>query len=342
MKKFATIREKSEGIDTRIGVQAGGGRLKFISGDGVNGMIVDVMDTSAKSSFYIAARPFLQGIKALPAKSNVDIQVDKDGLTLVSDKGGKLRLAARGPLSAAGFAKPPKGDVRAVVDIDSATADQISRLYPAIVSGEEKLSETYGSIAIVANTAYITFVEPSVKTKYASYKTECFTNEECEIVASSAFWEAMTSSGGGEIMIQDGITVRKGNRILYATHTNEESWPVFGVDGKQETFTCERKVLIDVLKGQMPHEKFGRVVLSWKDDALEIRPFGGEGGQTIPVKTSGDAIRGMDGQLLVSVLNALTDKQVTVGIVAGSPAVILLSESYKDWTLMIAPLSTVL
>lgn len=341
LKKFATIREKADGVESRIGVQANNGVLKLISGDGINGMIVTIGETDKTVGFYIDSRPFLQGVKALPARTEIDIVIEKDSLTLVTDKGGKLRLVSRGPLSVAGFAKPPRGAMRAAVDIDSDTASQISKLFPAVVSGEEKLTETYGSLAIVATTAYITFVEPRMKTKYASLKVPCFTEHECEIVASSSFWEAFGSQGGGTIIIKDGIVVEGDNRVLYTTLMNEESWPVFGIEGQMQMFNCERKTLIDVVKGQMPNEKFGRVVLSWKDNALEVRPFGGEGGQTIPVNTSGDAIRGMDGHLLLSMLNALTDKVVTVGIVAGSPAVVLQSESYKDWTLMIAPLSTV-
>jgi hypothetical protein len=343
LKKFASIRDKVDGVDSRIGVQAGNGVLKLISGDGTNGIIIDVMQlpSEIRAAFYIAARPFLQGVKALPAKAEVDIDISKNGLTLVSDKGGRLNMPAKGPLSVAGFAKPPKDGILAAVTIDQKTADQISKLYPAVVSGDEKLTQTYGSIAIVAETAYITFVEPRIKTKYASLSLPCFTEKETEIVASATFWEALGASGGGDLIIREGgITVGDDKRTLYATNTTEESWPVFGIEGELSAFNCERKVLIDVIKGQMPNEKFGRVVLSYKDNTLEVRPLGMEGGQTIPVNTSGDAIRGMDGHIFLSMLNALTDKMVTVGIVAGSPAVILRSESYKDWKLMVAPLTT--
>lgn len=341
LARFATIREKVDGPTGRIGVQAGAGRLKLISSDGTSGTVVDVQASADRLAYYIDARPLFQGVKALPAKSEIELSVDSKGLTVTAAAGGSLLVPNKGSLGIAGFAKKPKDDAPISFTMDEERLHQVAKLFPCTIRGEETLSSIKASLHIEEDAIYWTFVEPRVNTKYASLKIP-MANSMAKRVAimDSAFVEALrATTGSSEVHVgRSSVVVRSDNTEMYTSTQGMEHWPVLAVQGSLNSFNIDRKRFIDILKGQVPNDEHARVVMTWEKDSLEIRPYGGEGGQTIPVTTIGHGMRAASATLLIDMLNGMEDaKMVTLGIAEGSPAIILRAEEYEQWTLLVAP-----
>jgi len=343
LARFATVREKNEAVDTRIGVQAGGGRLKLISSDGRSGMVVDLCPSDDSATFYIDARPLFQGAKVLPAKSDITLDVSNKGLSIKTDTGGSLQLPNKGTLYDAGFAKKPKS-IGGTTSIYGLALNQMSKLFTATTRGEEKLSIITGDIQVTGDAIHFTFVEPRVKTKYASWhKDLAFVSGQPTLnTLDGGFFESLKSVSGDATVVLNvqGVMVEEEHQTIYTSNVlGEGPLPILSVKGDLISFTMERKKLIDLLKGQIPHDEHGRVVMTWGRDELEVRPYGNEDGMTIPVKTIGTGSRGVNANLMLDMLGGMDDaKVVSVRIAQGSPAIILSAEEYKDWTLLVAPL----
>jgi hypothetical protein len=342
LQSFATVRDKNEGVDTRLGIQAGAGRLKFITGDGTSGIVVDVQETEERASFYTDFRPFAQGVKVLPAKSEVVLSVSQDGLAIRAAAGGELLLKNKGPLYDAGFAKKPHDSDALHFIEDGIELNRLAKLFSAVTKGEERLSQIVATLRMDETGIHWSFVEPRVKTKYASYNQRSTHMGNRLLLLDAGFIDALKAVGKDcDVAVgYESLIVDDGHNVIYTSNVgNMESCPVLAVQGDLINFTMERKKLIDLLKGQIPHDEYGRVVMSWGKDTLEIRPFGDEDGMTIPVKTIGTGTRGVNANLMIDMLNSMDDsKVVSVRIAQGSPAIILSAEEYKDWTLLVAPL----
>lgn len=352
LNKFANPREKATGPESMIGVQNKDGVLKLISGNSRSGIVVKVNDfiSSGDCTFAFSARPFLQGAKVLPAKSEVTVQVSPEGLSVVTEGGGRIDLRNELPLREVGFAKRPS-NFRASCAVPVAEWKRISKMFKSISAKVE-----VPSIQLVGDAAYATAVAPGNRSRYANLKMVGRGDDGYNMSAYLDFWEGLTAITEDGIMTwgKAGVVATGGDvtcfsaPYLVSRYVDGESqapeetkaWPILAVEEPfDNSVTIPRRTLIDVVKGQAPFDEHNRVTLEVDTDSLRITPFGGDTGQTVTAQANGKGIRSVSAEYLNGLLSNMDSKEVTLRWGAGQPAVSITSGDYADWTILLAPVS---
>lgn len=360
LSRFATTREKASGPESLIGVQKKDDTLKFISGHSKAGMAVTIKEHESKSgnyAFAVAARPLIQASKVLPARAEIAVMADKDGLHLKADGGGTIDLRAEMPLREAGFAKKPKTDRVQSGPISAVELKRIAKLFKAISA-----KVMVPTVQIIRDTGYATTVSPGEKSMYANFRfpAESINGEadEYSMAAYREFWEALTHFTEDGIMSWDksGVMVTSGDMTCFSapyltskwdekTRTagppqEVEAWPILvATEASDVSFTLARRDLLSAVKGQAPFDELNRVTLEVTSGSLRVSPFGSADGMDLPCETQGKGIRSVNADYLTALLNAMDSKEVTLRWSGGVPAISITSKDYSSWTILLAPVT---
>lgn len=360
LARFATTREKASGPSSLIGVQNRNGVLKLISGSSRAAMVVTVAEHDSAEedfSYTVPARPLIQASKVLPARSEITLRGDKRGLHIQAKGGGTIDISATDiPLREAGFAKKPK-KFRVRGNIDVTNLKRISKLFKNVSAKVE-----VPSVHVVRGTAYATAVAPGNRPMYVNYRFDAESSvgpdDDYNMAGYRDFWEALThfTEDGVIEWGRDGILVKSDFAECYSapylvskwdakTHTagpaeEQVAWPIMvAVEASDVSFTMERKVLLDAVKGQAPFDEHNRVTLEVNAGSVRVMPFGSSDGMDLPCKASGKGIRSVNADYLITLLNAMDGKEVTLRWSGGVPAISISSKEYSSWTILLAPVA---
>jgi hypothetical protein len=345
--RFATSRETAQPPESVIGIQNKNGALKFIAGTDHAGIVIGTTDytSSEDGAFTISARTFLQAAKALPARSNVDILLSKDRLTIKTEGGGRIDLNSVGSLKDAGFPKKPKEHV-ATGSIPAAEWSRISKLFKTVSAKVEVPCVQY-----MKGRGYVITIAPGNRSSYVNLSFPATSEiEEYAMAAYRDFWDGLTAlSGDGVIQwSKNGVIASDGKvevfSAAYLVHKQGEEphevapWPVLLNTGHSDiSITMPRRQLIDIVRGQAPFDEQNRVTLNVDTGKLLVTPFGVEEGQEVLAGTSGKGFRSVSAGYLNNILTNMDSKEVTLRWGAGMPAVSITSEEYENWTILLAP-----
>jgi hypothetical protein len=341
LSRFATTREKATGPDTKIGVQCSNGRLKLISGSADAGMVVDVSPCEGKFSYIVEARPFLQAAKVMPAKDTVTIDATEQRLEVVASGGGRVTLNPVGALGEAGLPRKPK-DMRASANLYGEKFGQASKVFRAVIDRRDLPTATRDGILVTFTVAdgmlYITTVEAVGKAKYANLMADA-TGEDIAIGVPVEFtdaWKALEQDGTISIGT-DGVIAKSGIFECFSRAISQSGLPVMQFKGEGVGFTINRKNLIEVVKGQAPHDEHNRITLDIDTGLLAIRPYGSENGQSVPAQTHGSGVRSVNAEYLVGLLGSIDSREVTVRWAPAAPAISIAAKEYAQWNILMAP-----
>lgn len=360
LARFATTREKAKGPESLIGVQKRGDILKLISGNSRAAMVVTIGEHDSDEgdfSLTIAARPFLQAAKVLPARSEITIRATKRGVHLQTASGGNFDISASEfTLREVGFAKKPK-KFRVQGKIDAQTLKRLSKLFKNISAKVE-----VPSVQVVKGTGYATAVAPGNRPMYANYRFPAEsangTNDQYNMAGYRDFWEGLTHFTEDAVIKwgRDGVLVQSPGVECYSAPylvsswdveaqragppEEQVAWPIMVATEKSDVaFTIERKVLLEASKAQMPFDDLNRVTLEVNAGSLRVMPFGSNDGMTLDVEATGKGIRSVVADYLNTLLNAMDSKEVTLRWSGGVPAISISAEEYSSWTILLAPVA---
>lgn len=351
LSTHATIREKATGPESRIGVQAAGGKIKLIAGTSRTGVTVIAGDTDVTGRvFTIDARPFLTSGKVIKGKLDLQFEVTGSGLGIVTDKGGSLGCQETGTLRESGFVKRPRKLI-AQAQIDGPKWAQIGRLFDAV---QRDIDIPTPTIDIRADGTDITAVSPVMQELYASLHVNNSQGEAYGAAYVDFFRSLKVLEHSGTLSFcEDGVVASAGDIEIFSgpyrvarydakkrtslPPENPKPLPTLNFRGTPATsFTLERKRLIDVLRGQASNDQDNRVTLVVNDTALEVVSYGAESGFVIPTATSGQGMRSVNAGYLMDILRAFDSKEVTLGW-GVSPGIKIDAEGYQGWTILVAP-----
>ena len=360
LARFATTREKAQGIESLVGVQKKGNTLKLISGNSRAGMVVTVEEFSGDTgdfSYVVPARPLLQASKVLPTKASITLYAQRDGLHIQAEGGGMFDIGDLGmSLRDAGFPKKPK-KFRVKGELDAETLKRIAKLFKNVSAKVE-----VPCVRIVNGTAYAIAVAPGERPMYVNYRFDATSAEgdddEYSMAGYRDFWEGLThfTESGTIYWGRDGILVRSANAECYSapylvsswdekTRTagppeEQVPWPIMvAIDKSDVAITVKRKVLSDAVKSQAPFDEHNRVTLEANAGSLRVSPFGSSDGMDIESEAKGKGIRSVNADHLLTLLNAMDTKDVTLRWSGGVPAISISAEDYRSWTILLAPVA---
>jgi hypothetical protein len=359
---FANVRETAKPPESLIGVQVHGGVAKLIAGRGLEkfgqGVIVTLDgEYTGKYSYTVQARPFLQAAKVITAKQEIEIDVAEKGVTISTSDGGKIFLKAEGELREAGFPKKP----RLFVVRSQVTGAQFAQLAKVFDTVHGDFDIEAPSLEQVDGVTHLVAVQPSGRAMYAHLEVpgELLEPESngYSAAAYAAFWQAMKPLEDDGVIEwgEDGLLAVSGRVELYSTPykvaaydaktrsseppRNPDPWPIMSLKGEPSVgFTIDKKTLIEIVRGVMPFDEHGRVVLEVKKGELKATAFGAEGGMTVPVDTLNEGHRACNAEYLLKLLRAIEGKSVTIGW-AQQPAMILGTPEMVGWTILLAPVA---
>lgn len=361
LARYATTREKANGPESLIGVQKRGDVLKLISGNSRAAMVVTVDEHKSDEgdySFTIPARKFLQTAKVLPARAEIEIRTSKNGISLHAQGGGNIDVA-RGDLSLreAGFARKPKS-FRAEGQIDAKNLKRMSKLFKNISAKVE-----VPSVQIVKGTGYATAVAPGNRPMYANYRFPATSSngpdDEYNMAGYRDFWEGLTHFSEDAVIKwgRDGILVKSAYAECYSAPylvsrwdaekqkadppEEQVAWPIMvAIEQSDVAFTIERKTLTEAVKGQSAFDlEESRITLEVNTDSVRVMPYGSSDGMDLQCKATGKGIRSVRSDYLLTLLNAMDSKEVTLRWSGGVPAISISAEDYSSWTILLAPVA---
>ncbi len=348
LARFATTREKAQGPTAFIGLQAGGGRLKLISGNEQAGMIVDVGETDTRASYAFPSRTFLQSAKVIPAKSEVEFIVTDDYLSVSTSGGGSLRLQSSADLGAVGFARKPR-EFSATARVEGSSFERISRLFKEVDEGL-----VTPTLWLTGTEVHATVVAPGNYSRYVDFTFKGEGEDGYGASAYTDFWDSLRAlSVDGDIRFGHSGVVASSGRFeafsgpyLVSKYVNgsaelphePEAWPVLGFRGDGIHFTMDRRNLISIVKGQAPGDEHNRITLQVETGIVKVCAFGADAGMTIPVETSGGVgVRSVSAEYLTGLLSAIDSKNVTIRLGGRAPAISIEPEGYAGCTILLAP-----
>lgn len=356
LARFATTRDNAVGSTSLVGIQVNDNGLKLISGTSQAGMVVFLesdefsTDVKGKFSYTIPAKPLLQAAKALPARTDVELRVDNDGLHIISEGGGRMDIGKVGSLRDSGFPKKPK-DYTAQGHIPAVGWKQLAKLMKQV---SEKIEVP--SVQIIDNIGYATVVSPG-KGRYISYQFEARGPSEYNMSGYRDFWNAL-SHMGDEGMLRwgrQGIVATAGRFECFSapylvsrwdeeTRTAEpptetHAWPILSISGDTEVgFTIPKAELLTAVKAQSAFDELHRITLQVDSDSLRVSPFGSDDGYQLPCEVRGKGIRSVSADYLSGLLSSMDTKEITLGWSSGQPAITITAKDYSNWTILLAPL----
>lgn len=349
--KFATTREKAVGSESKIGVQVSNGVLKFIASSDSAGIIVTAGPHEGKFAYAVDARPFLQSAKALPSKQDMTIEVAQDGLTIVAQGGGKVRMKPTGGLDV--FTRKPK-EFRAKAEVKKGQWPQIARLFKAVSNKLE-----VPGVQVVNGTAHAVAVAPGNRSSYVSIAIPGATGPDGYAASATLdFWDGLRAieADGTLEFGKSGMIARSGTVEVYsAPHLvakydaasgtpldahEPPAWPLMQPpDGMSVKVTLPRRDFITVLKGQAPFDAHNRVTLDVKGSLMSVSAFASDTEQTVPVVAVGKGRKSVRSDYLTGILSNMDGKEVTLEWGSGSHAVSITSEDHAGWTILLAPVA---
>jgi hypothetical protein len=353
LSRFATTREKATGPQSYVGIQKRGAELKFISGVSTAGVVVDIPEHESETgnfTYTVNARPLLQSAKVLPAKANITIVADRGGLHIQTEGGGVFDLSKTDvSMREAGFAKRPK-EFQAEGPVSVKNLKRMSKLFKAVSAKIE-----VPGVQVKGGTAFATVVAPGNRAQYVNYRFPASGQDGYNMAAYRSFWEALThfQSDGilkwgkqGVLLESDGATCFS---APYLTSTYDPAigvgpaqeappWPIMMATEKSDiAFTIDRKVFIDIVKGQAPLDEHNRVTFIVDTGSVRVTPFGSTDGMDVPCKGKGTGIRSVSADYLNGLLSHMDAKEVTLRWDDGVPAISITAEDYENWTILLAP-----
>ena len=360
LARFATTRETATGPTSLIGVQSTNGNLKLISGETTAAMVVTVPEFNGIKEdikWTIPARPLLQAAKVLPARHEITINVEADRLQLLTEGGGSVDIGRSAvPLREVGWPRKPRV-FRASGRIDAINLKRMSKLFKNISAKVQ-----VPSVRIIKDTGYAITVAPGVGAMYANYRFPAESvngpDDEYNMAAYREFWEALThfQDDGTLQWGRDGVLCRAGDYECYSapylvakydkkTGTSEapreqDPWPIMvAIEQSDVALTIMRKTLTEVIKGQAPFDDLNRITLEVTTGSVRVMPFGSNDGMDVPCEATGKGIRSVNADYLLTLLNAMDSKEVTLRWSGGVPAISISSEDYSSWTILLAPIT---
>lgn len=356
--RFAINREKVTGPESKIGVQAANGILKLIAGTETAGVVVEVGQCDGRFAYVVEARPLLQSAKVLPAKEEVTLTATESALTITASGGGRVSLNAAGRLSDAGFPKKPKSFV-ASGSVYAEQWTQMAKMYRAVVDDDvidKKVRDVqYVTMEFYGGSLFVNGVAWHSKAKYASFSTEC-QGEEHHTAVTLPFWEALKALDADGVLSAgpDGILAKAGRAECFAIPRMTQEYdqeshtvgsiidvppiPTLRAESLGIGFDLERRRLIEVIKAQAPHDEHNRVTLTVDTASMTVTPFGSEGGMQLPTQTYLRGVRSVNAGYLLDILNSMDAREVEVRW-GNAPALSITAKEYKQWTILLAPVT---
>jgi len=355
---FANVRESAEPPESLIGVQVSDGVAKLIAGKGLarfgQGVVVTLDGAfSGKHAYTISARPFLQAAKVIGGKQEVEFDISDKGLTIVTSEGGKVFLKVEGDLREAGFPKKPR-EFKVESRIPAEAFTQLAKVFDTVHADYEIEAP---SMEQVGNVSHFVVVQPAGRAMYGHFEAQGSGPDGYFASVYPQFWRSMRHLDAEGLIKwgEDGALAVSGPYELYSTPyrvskydsrtrrseepRNPDPWPIMSLSGAPSvSFTIDKKPLVEAVKGVMPHDEHGRVVLTVKEGYLNVAAFGQEGGMTVPAETLHDGNRACNAEYLLKLLRAIDGKSVTIGW-AQQPAMILSAPEMKGWTILLAPIA---
>lgn len=356
LSTYANTR-KTEGPESRIGVQAKSGTLKLIAGNSRGGIAVNCgpVDSSDRL-FFVSARPLIGSAAALKGKIDLRFGVVEGGLSLVTDKGGRVDFPQEGPLREAGFARKPN-EFFANGSLAANNFKQLSKLFDAVSQDSDVQTPT---LHHYEGKSVMTAISPGTHSLYASLETSGGGDEDVSASAYMDFWRSLKAcENDGDIQFGlKGVLARSGNIECFSaryfvspynrrTQTSEaprppEPWPTLGWrdDAATARVSIDRRSLIEAIKSHAPDDELSRVTLRIDTGTLGVFPFGAEAGMTFPANTQGVGVRSVQSKYALDMLRAMESKEVELAW-GKSPAIRLFGEGYDGWTIFLAPVTLV-
>jgi hypothetical protein len=353
LARFATTREKATGPESYLGVQKRGQELKFIAGVSTAGVVVDVPEHESEDGDYaytIDARPLLQTVKVLPAKTVITLRTDKSGLHIQTEGGGVFDLSKTNvSLRDVGFAKKPKGFLAEGV-LDVKTLKRMSKLFKSVSAKVE-----VPSVQIKGGTAWATAVAPGNRSQYVNYRFPASGLDEYNMSAYRSFWEALTHFKDDGVIKwgKEGIMIETESASVFSAPylvskydpkvgpeppRETEPWPILAMKGETKIwFKMDRKTLIEIVKAQAPLDEENRVTFTIDTGSLRVTPFNSKDGMDVPCEGKGTGIRSVSADYLNGLLSHMDAKEVTLRWDDGVPAISITAEDYEKWTILLAP-----
>jgi hypothetical protein len=248
IKTFASTRQKAEGPESLVGVQATDGVVKLIAGSDVAAIIVTLDDVKAdegRYGFAIPARMLIESAGVLPTKDEVSISVSKGLLTIHASGGGRLDLKAIGNLSTAGFPKKPKV-FSATGAVVSQQWGQMTRLFGDILDKYKVLNHI--NLKVIGDEMSI--VSSSINyDRYASVKVVKESGDDCSFFPVNQFWNGLKAlTDDGKMMAgPEGFLATDGRVEVFSNTVHfSEDWglPILEPMGSGTSFTMKRTDLI--------------------------------------------------------------------------------------------------
>lgn len=356
LSTYATVREKAKGPESRIGVQIRDGNIKLIAGGATGGVVVDCgSGGTASGSFAIDARPFLSAAKVIKGKLDLSFSATEDGLSIVTDKGGRIDCKATDSLRDVGFAAKPKGFL-AKGSIDGPAWGQVSRIFNAV---QRDIESSPPTMHFYSDVLALTAKSPVNGEMYATVGLPAERGEADQYYGAAYmdFWRSLkVLDATGTLEFGDkGVVARSGNIECYSapyrvsmynprsrTSTSPEhpkphatlGWNEEGTTGR---VTIDRKTFIEAIRGQADSDEYKRVTFKI-DNALEVYGFGEESGLTLPADIKGRGLRSVQSELILDLLRAFDSKTVTLSFGSG-PGIRIDGEGYDSWLVLLAPVT---
>lgn len=354
---FASSRETAEAPESLIGVQVSNGVAKLIAGKGPAGVVVTLVgDTPGKFAYTVSARPLLQAAKVITAKQEVEIKVTESHAEITTSDGGSVHLARDGSLSEAGFPRKPKEFV-VESQVRGEQFGQLASVFDAI-HGDYEIEAP--SLQQIGDESHFVCVTP-VKDKRALYGHLTVAGKgENEYFAAAypVFWRSLKALDADGVIRwgNEGVMAVSGAVELYTTPYRvspydpktrrsetprpPEPWPIMALAGAPSVgLTVDKKAMIEAVKGVMPNDEHGRIVVEVKPDGLvNLSAFGTDKGIQIPGQTVHKGHRACDSALLLKALRAIDGKTATIGW-AQQPAMIISAPEMAGWTILLAPVA---
>lgn len=359
LSTYATVREKAQGPESKIGVQVSkDGTIKLIAGGPTGGVVVDVGGGGTTSgSFAIDARPFLSATKVIKGKLDLSFAVTEDRISIVTDKGGRIECKATDTLREVGFAPKPKGFL-AKAAVDGPMWSQIGRVFVAVQRDFEPSPPT---MHFYDDIVALTAKSPVRGEMYATVSLPADRVDEQERYGTAYmdFWRSLkVLDAAGTLEFGDkGVVARSGNIECYSAPYKVTVWnpktrtssppanakphPTLGWDdaGATGRVTIDRKTLIEAIKGQASSDEYQRVTLRVDTGKLEVYGFGAETGLTLPTATQGKGVRSVQSELMLDLLRAFDNSKEIELAWGQAPGIRLHGKEYISWTVLIAPVT---
>lgn len=329
--RFASVRETAKEPQDRIVIQANGETVKVVAGASYGTLIATAHATEQTFRGTISAREFLTTIKGLPAKREVML-TDLDqgfaiGCSLVDTHTGEvyadfLRLTRALPK----YLLPPDltAQSQGTVTVDGATLEQMAKVFSAVTDEYMPDVGVWGKIQTLEDTAMFTgwngYHWASSSKMPATYDIFGSINGE---------WVSALRGIGDcqfEFWTDDKVTaVNDTYRAVgpYKALHGVPAGPVQEFPDPVVTTVVDRLGFKKDIQDIQKFDKHGRVMLQFENNVLKIRAF----------DETSQGWRAT-GEKLIKVLNALSTKQVGIGLRTPN---LPINVRVPEWRIEIAP-----